>query len=113
MSMMSRAAQFAPFAALSGHNDAINETARLTSNKIELSTEESALLSRRLSIAISRINEQRPITFTYFVHDLKKSGGKYVVKTAPIKKVDEYERLIVLTDGTAIPFDDLLMISFI
>lgn len=78
LSMEARAAQFAPFAALTGHNSAISETARLTSERVELSGDEQNILSQRLNLALSLINDTPKLTITYFVPDHRKDGGKYV-----------------------------------
>lgn len=107
---MNRAAQFAPFAALTGHNAAILETARLTSEKIELSADEAAALSKRLEYIVS-LDESPEVTITYFVADSRKSGGSYQQVTGVIRKIDEYASSIVLTDGITIPLDDVCSID--
>ena len=108
MSMMNRAAQFAPFAALSGHDSAINETSRLTSSMSELSDDEVVRLNKRLYHAIQlRI----AVTVTYFVRDDRKSGGKYMTAKGIIKKIDEYEESIIFTDNLSIPLADVLSID--
>lgn len=104
---MNRAAQFAPFAALTGHDAAIIETARLTSEKIELSVDEAAALSKRLEYVLS-FEESPEITITYFVADNRKSGGSYHQVTGTIKKIDEYESSIILSNGVAIPLTDVV-----
>ena len=104
MSMESRAAQFAPFAALSGHDEAVNETARLTSSRIELSQEMLDNLSLRLAYALER---QSPITITYFRPDAYKDGGKYVTTSGIIKKVDDVDGTIVFSDKRTIRLDDI------
>ena len=108
MSMMDRAAQFAPFAALSGHNEAINETARLTSSRIELSEDEGIALNERLRYVIER---QSSVTVTYFMPDLHKEGGKYVTATGIIKKIDEYDGKIIFTDKRTLRLADILSID--
>ncbi|WP_285827801.1 YolD-like family protein [Bacteroides acidifaciens] len=108
MSMENRAAQFAPFAALSGHNEAINETARQTSSKIELSEGELATLTKRLEYAIQL---QSSVTVTYFQPDSHKEGGKYVTADGIIKKIDEYEGCIIFTDKLSIRLADVLSID--
>ncbi len=107
MSMTDRAAQFSSFAALSGHNDAINETGRLTDRKIELSDDEKALLDRTQAELLSRINELPSINVEYFVPDEKKSGGRYITHTGNLRKIDEARHELVFEDGTAIKFDDV------
>lgn len=100
MSAMARAAQFAPFAALHGHDEAIAETARLTDGLIELTPDEQASLSRRLIYATER---HCRVTILHFVPDPMKEGGCYRRSSGVIKRMDECERAILLTDGTSIP----------
>ena len=111
MSLLDRAAQFAPFAALTGYDDAVKETARLTDEKIELSEENLNVLNMKYQILVDRLDEEHEVVFTYFVPDGNKSGGAYVKKRGVVKKVDDYERLITLYDGTKIPMDDVLTID--
>lgn len=111
MSMQDRAAQFSPFAALTGYDSAIHETARLTDSKLELTEETMALLNMKLQAVKDSITEQPEILFTYFKPDEKKSGGTYVTVSGTVKKMDDYERLIVLQSGITIPIDDLLDIE--
>ncbi|MDE6328712.1 MAG: YolD-like family protein [Duncaniella sp.] len=103
MSMAGRAAQFAPFSALTGYGEAINETSRLTQDKIELTDAEREELSARLVQA--RENRQR-IKITYFVPDPTKKGGRYVTTEGVIKKIDEWDGVITLTDGNTIQLTD-------
>ncbi|MBS1479204.1 MAG: hypothetical protein HP061_00015 [Christensenellaceae bacterium] len=111
MSMQDRAAQFSPFAALTGYDSAIHETARLTESKIELTEETMSLLNMKLQAVKDSITEQPEILFTYFKPDEKKSGGAYVTVSGTVKKMDDYERLVVLQSGITIPIDDLLDIE--
>lgn len=103
MSLYSRAAQFAPFAALSGHNEAIVETARLTEVQRELTQCEREVLNRKMRWLLER-DDSPVVVITYFVPDRKKVGGKYCTITGRIKKFDHAAGRIVMTDGTAIPF---------
>ena len=105
MPLQNRAAQFAPFAALTGHEAAINETARLTSTKTELSDCEKTILDRRLSYAVSHLSCRLPLDFTVFVPDRWKTGGSYVNITGIIKKLDTIGRLIILEDGRHLRLD--------
>ena len=107
MSMLDRAAQFSPFAALTGYDDAIKEPGRLTDEKIEMDEDRKAALDMKQAYLIEMIDEQPEISITYFLPDAKKSGGAYVTVTGNLKRFDEYERLLILTDGKKIPMDDI------
>lgn len=107
MSMLDRAAQFSPFAALTGYDDAIKETGRLTDEKIEMDEDRKAALDMKQAYLIEMIDEQPEISIAYFLPDTKKSGGAYVTVTGNLKRFDEYERLLILTDGKKIPMDDI------
>lgn len=107
MSMTDRGAQFSPFAALTGFDAAIEETARLTHRRIELTEGEKAILNEKIQRILERIAEQPEIAVTYFVPDLRKTGGVYTRMTGRVKKIDAYQRVILMTDGTAIPFDEI------
>lgn len=108
MSMESRAAQFAPFAALSGHDAAIAETARLTSAKSELSAEDFQRMSRRLSLALESAS---PVDITYFLPDETKQGGRYVAADGIVKRIDTVDGTLTLSDGRQIPLADILAIE--
>lgn len=110
MDELSRAAQFAPFAALTGYDEAVGETARLVDEKIELSEDERAYLDEQTK-KIREIPE-REIAVTYFIADKRKSGGAYLTARGFVKKIDEIERLLVLTSGEEIPLDDIFDIDF-
>ena len=107
MSMVDRAAQFSPFAALTGYDAAIKETGRLTDEKVNLSEEEKEALDRKQQILMERLGDHPALTVAYFVPDAKKSGGAYVTKDGNLKKIDGFERWMMLTDGTKIPLDDV------
>lgn len=111
MSMENRAAQFAPFSALTGHGAAIAETGRFTEEKIELSEDEQQNLSKTLMDLIEGIHHRPFVVVTYFKHDLNKSGGRYVSVSGIIKRIDRYERRLLISDNIAIPVDDILMIE--
>ena len=108
MSRMQRAAQFSPFAALTGYEDAIAESGRRTEGKIELAEDEGALLDERLRLLRGFSAEDAPeVRFTWFVPDRCKPGGAYVSATGRVLRMDSLERSILLDDGTLIPIDDL------
>lgn len=109
MSMRDRSAQFSPFAALTGHEDAISETARRVDRKIELSEEEMEKLGRKTDLILENPNNE--FEFVYFVPDKKKEGGSYVTVRGEVKNIDAIERKITLTDGMTIPFEDVLEIN--
>ncbi len=111
MSAIDRAAQFSPFAALTGYSEAIKETARLTGERVELDEYTKDALSDRLQIIADRINEHLEIVITYFRPDAKKNGGTYITTISTVKKIDEYERVIVMTDGTEVPIDEIISID--
>lgn len=110
MSREKRAAQFSPFAALSGHEEAIKEKARLTEQKIELSDSQKAKLNARLLLLKKHLKNKPTVTVTYFVPDEQKSGGTYVTKTGSITKIAEHEHFIAL-QHTNIPMEDILRIT--
>ena len=111
MSMVDRAAQFSPFAALTGYDAAIKETGRLTDEKVNLSEEEKEALDRKQQILMEWLGDHPTLTITFFVPDEKKSGGAYMTKSGNLKKIDEFERVMLLTDGTKIPLDDVAEIE--
>lgn len=111
MSIEARAAQFAPFAALTGYSDAVKETARLTEKRIEIDEELKLQLNNKLQKIIENINTNPKITFTYFIYDNKKEGGKYVNKTGCVKKLDMEKEYIILTDKTKIPIKEIININ--
>lgn len=105
MPIIDRAAQFAPFAALTGYEDAVNETARLTDRKIELSDGELAELDKKLHILRERLGDKPEIGITYFKPDERKSGGEYVTVRAVVRKINTYARTLMTYDGAVIPLD--------
>ena len=111
MSLLDRAAQFAPFAALTGYDDAIKETGRLTDERIEMSEEKLAALNARYQMLVDHLGEEPEVTITYFVPDIYKTGGSYIEKTGVAKKLDTYERMITMVDGTRILMDDVLTLE--
>lgn len=111
MKAIDRAAQFSPFAALTGYDTAVKETARLTDERIELSEDMKNTLSDRLQIIVDRIKDHPEIAITYFQPDAKKKGGSYITVVSTVKKIDEYERIVFMTDGTAIPINEIISID--
>ena len=111
MPIRDRAAIFSPFAALGGHGAAIAETARLTERQIELDEDAWAELDRRQAILLEHIDEQPEITITWFQPDEKKDGGAYLTTTGRLKKFRELERILLLTDGTEIPLQDVVSLE--
>jgi uncharacterized protein (UPF0248 family) len=111
MSVSDRAAQFSPFAALTGYDAAIKETARLTDERVEMDEYMKDVLSDKLRIILERIKEHPQIAITYFQPDEKKNGGSYVTTTGTVKKIDEYERIVVMTGDTEIPIDEISSIE--
>ena len=107
MSIESRAAQFLPFAALTGYDDAISETARLTDRRIELDEDEKLMLSDKLQLIQENIKQRPQVKITYFVPDGRKEGGAYAIAAGRVKKVDAFERQIVMTDGVCIPIEEV------
>ena len=111
MSLLDRAAQFAPFAALVGYDDTIKETGRLTDERIEMSEEKLAVLNARYQILVDHLGEEPEVAITYFVPDIYKTGGTYIEKAGIVKKLDTYERMITMVDGTRILMDDVLTLE--
>ena len=107
-----RAAQFAPFAALTGYDSAIRETGRLTDEKIELDEEALTALDMKFQLLMKAIDEEPEASVTYFKPDQRKDGGAYLTETGKIGKIDEYQRLVIMRSGVRIPMDDILQIDF-
>jgi hypothetical protein len=112
MPLENRAAQFAPFAALTGYDDAVDEAARITGSRIELSEEMKGELDMKLSEIASHIAEHPEVSVTYFVPDLLKDGGEYVTVTGAVRKINLTERQIVLENIGAISIDDVLELNY-
>ncbi|MBE7043212.1 MAG: YolD-like family protein [Ruminococcaceae bacterium] len=104
MSLSDRAAQFAPFAALTGHEQAVEETARLTEERLELSDSAREELDRMLQFLAEH---PKTVRVTYFIPDAKKAGGAYVTVTGMVKKISRYHGVLTLTDGTEILVKDI------
>ena len=111
MSMQERAAQFQSFRALFGYEDAVQETVRLTEDKIELTEDEKSLLDAKLQGLADRIASHPLVTITWFQPDRRKAGGAYVATTGQLKKIDDFEGALILTDGARIAMEDILDIQ--
>ena len=110
MPIVDRAAQFSPYAALTGHKAAIEETARVTDRRIELDEDAKEQQDQPLQLLLERMDEQPEITVTWFSPDKKKAGGQYHTATGKLKRIDTQESRLILTDGNQIPLEDLLEI---
>ncbi len=111
MSMRDRAAQFSPFAALTGYEDAIDKMGRLTEPRRELSEQEQAEINSCLTSIASKLNKRPKVRVEYFLPDAVKAGGAYVAVTGCVKKLSLVERTITLNTGTVIGMDDIAQIS--
>lgn len=111
MAMTARAAQFAPFAALSGYDAEVQEAGRLTDRPIEPDEYEKEALNARLQLLARHFREEWVVSLVFFQPDERKAGGAYVTRTGTVKKLYETERLLTLTDGTVIPLDDLIALD--
>ena len=107
MSDIDRAAQFSPFAALTGYEDAVSEVGRLTDKKLDLSEDMKTVLNEKMQMILDYLDEEPIVSITYFVPDKKKSGGAYVTVSGIVKEISEYERAIILTDKTSIPIEQI------
>ena len=107
MAMENRAAQFSPFAALTGYDDAAREEARLVDMKLELGEDMKELLDAKLAMLEQHIKEEPSAAVTYFLPDTKKSGGRYVTVSGNVKKLDDVKCAIIMVDGTMIPIGDV------
>jgi hypothetical protein len=111
MSMIDRAAQFSPFAALVGYEDAIEETARLTGSRIELDESEKYMLDICQQQLLLNIDQRPEVTVTYFAADERKEGGSYVTVTGRLKSILSHAGTMVLTDGTMIQLQDVIRLD--
>lgn len=111
MPRIGRAAQFAPFAALTGYDAAVQETARLTQHQLEVDEEGLMLMDEKLHALLEIIRDQPQVTITFFEPDAKKAGGAYLSVTGRIRRVDEINRQIILTDRTVIDMDSVCEID--
>ena len=110
-SMMDRAARFAPFAAITGYEEMVLEEARVTEDRIDLDEGTLSLLNEKLNMIQEFLDEEPEVTITYFEPDKKKSGGAYVNITGIVKRIDEYEHFVIMTDGKKIRIEDIYAIG--
>ena len=111
MSMLERAAQFQSFRALTGYEDAVQETSRLTEDRVELTEDEKSILDRKLQSLADRISSKPQITVTWFRPDQKKTGGAYVTTTGQLKKLDDYAGALIMMGGERIVIENILDIQ--
>lgn len=105
--MADRAARFAPFAAITGYEEMVLEEARVTDDRIEMDESSKAALNEKLNMILEFLDEQPEVSITYFEPDKKKAGGAYITVTGTVKRIDEYEHLVIMTDGKKINIDDI------
>ncbi len=111
MTLEQRSAQFAPFAALTGYEGQIKETARLTDKRLELDEEAKSILDTKIQIIKEKIAQQPQIEITYFVPDNKKDGGRYETVNSIIRKIDEYYNKIIMNNGISIDIGEIIDIQ--
>lgn len=111
MSNLNRAAQFSPFAALTGYDEAIKETARLTDRRMELDEAEKTRLDKKMKIVQEQLSCRPKIEITYFQPDERKAGGTYITTIGVVKKIDSYERTVVMQDDTRIAIEEIINIT--
>ena len=109
--MMDRAARFAPFAAITGYEEMVLEEARVTEERVDLDEGALSLLNEKLNMIQEFLDEEPEVTITYFEPDKKKSGGAYVNITGIVKRIDEYEHFVIMTDGKKIRIEDIYAIG--
>jgi len=112
MPMEARAAQFAPFAALTGYDAVIHETARLTDKQVELEEYDNDRLNRIFSELMDSLEKHPMVTVSYFKPDEHKAGGAYMTVSGKLKKIDTYEQIMKMEDGTVIPIDSIMDLQF-
>ena len=107
MPIIDRAAQFSPFASLTGYDAAVEETARLTDEKTELTEDAKSILNEKIQMIAEAIDMQPIVSITHFVPDKKKAGGAYVTTVGRVKRIDEYERTVVFSDKNTVRIDQI------
>ena len=109
--MADRAARFSPFAAISGYEDMVKEAARVTEERIDITDATKELLNDKLNMIIEFLDEEPEVTITYFEPDKKKDGGAYISITGTVKRIDEYERIVLMSDDKKIRIDEIYAIE--
>ena len=109
--MADRAARFAPFAAITGYEEMVLEEARITDDRIELDENSKAALNEKLNMILEFIDEQPEVSITYFEPDMRKAGGAYITVIGTVKRIDEYEHLVIMTDGKKIRIEDIFALE--
>lgn len=109
--MADRAARFAPFAAITGYEEMVLEEARVTDERIEMDESSKAALNEKLNMILEFVDEQPEVSITYFEPDMRKAGGAYVTITGTVKRIDEYERIVLMTDEKIIKIDEIYAIE--
>ena len=109
--MADRAARFSPFAAISGYEDMVKEAARVTEERIDITDATKELLNEKLNMIIEFLDEEPEVTITYFEPDKKKTGGAYVSITGVVKRIDEYERIVLMSDDKKIRIEEIYAIE--
>ena len=111
MPMLDRAAQFAPFAALTGYDAVVEEAARLTDARLELSEDMKTMLNDKMQMIVDNLDKEPFVMITHFVPDKRKAGGAYVDVSGIVDGIDEYERCIIMKDETKIPIEQVRAIE--
>lgn len=111
MSLDARAAQFAPFAALTGFDELLKEAERLTNERKFINEDLREKLDNKLQIIQKQISVKPTITVTYFVYDLRKQGGSYRTVIGKVKKIDKYKNVVILENKTEIPIEEIIDIN--
>ena len=109
--MTDRAARFSPFAAISGYEDMVKEAARVTEERIDITDATKELLNEKLNMIVEFLDEEPEVTITYFEPDKKKDGGAYISITGTVKRIDEYERIVLMSDDKKIRIDEIYAIE--
>lgn len=111
MSMHDRAAQFSPFSALTGYDDTVRETARLTDEKLEFTADRVNDLNQKITFLKEHAKKRPQITVEYFIPDEKKAGGKYITLSSKFRRIDDYNHNMVFASGEEIPLNDIFEIE--